>query len=338
MRRFASRVQVHQRDLVHVLQRISRRVLELRTEGPHVEDDAGVHKLLCRGAPHIAAQGRRGDARAVVGPRGGPSGGAAGCPGLTCGLPSAHHGPGNANRRSAGQRCRPPTSADWEAPGVPSRSAGPGNNMPFNAPKPVSDASLPRGTTQRRGSQQRRAAPQAAGQPQNQRCAARHATRMDFDAPWQHALGPGGHYYTPFQESVSASCFRNTAVPTKRHVQQHVTEVPVPVLYPSFCEGKQSSTEVVRPRPRGVPVDGALCCPHDDGTFRGHHGRFGTTESGAGAALDKLVLSRRRRPSAGRPSRRAGMPLERRYHRANGAPRRSPTTPRATTTPGGGTT
>ena len=31
---------------------------------------------------------------------------------------------------------------------------------------------------------------------------------MDFDAPWQHALGPGGHYYTPFQESVSASCFR----------------------------------------------------------------------------------------------------------------------------------
>ena len=78
---------------------------------------------------------------------------------------------------------------------------------------------------------------------------------MDFDAPWQHALGPGGHYYTPFQESVSASCFRNTAVPTKRHVQQHVTEVPVPVLYPSFCEGKQqSSTEVVRPRPRGVRV------------------------------------------------------------------------------------
>ena len=113
---------------------------------------------------------------------------------------------------------------------------------------------------------------------------------MDFDAPWQHALGPGGHYYTPFQESVSASCFRNTAVPTKRHVQQHVTEVPVPVLYPSFCEGKQqSSTEVVRPRPRGVPRDGALCCPHDDGTFLGHHGRFGTTESGAGAAIDKLV-------------------------------------------------
>ena len=111
---------------------------------------------------------------------------------------------------------------------------------------------------------------------------------MDFDAPWQHALGPGGHYYTPFQESVSASCFRNTAVPTKRHVQQHVTEVPVPVLYPSFCEGKQSSTEV-RPRPRGVPRDGALCCPHDDGTFRGHHGRFGTTESGAGAAMDTLV-------------------------------------------------
>ena len=63
----------------------------------------------------------------------------------------------------------------------------------------------------------------------------------------------------------------------------------MPVLYPSFCEGKQSSTEVVRPRPRGVPRDGALCCPHDDGTFRGHHGRFGTTESGAGAALDKLV-------------------------------------------------
>ena len=112
---------------------------------------------------------------------------------------------------------------------------------------------------------------------------------MDFDAPWQHALGPGGHYYTPFQESVSASCFRNTAVPTKRHVQQHVTEVPVPVLYPSFCEGKQQSSTEVRPRPRGVPRDGALCCPHDDGTFRGHHGRFGTTESGAGAALDKLV-------------------------------------------------
>ena len=112
---------------------------------------------------------------------------------------------------------------------------------------------------------------------------------MDFDAPWQHALGPGGHYYTPFQESVSASCFRNTAVPTKRHVQQHVTEVPVPVLYPSFCEGKQQSSTEVRPRPRGVPRDGALCCPHDDGTFRGHHGRFGTTESGAGAAMDTLV-------------------------------------------------
>ena len=110
---------------------------------------------------------------------------------------------------------------------------------------------------------------------------------MDFDAPWQHALGPGGHYYTPFQESVSASCFRNTAVPTKRHVQQHVTEVPVPVLYPSFCEG--SSRRRKFGRGRAASRGTAPCAAHDDGTFRGHHGRFGTTESGAGAALDKLV-------------------------------------------------
>ena len=88
---------------------------------------------------------------------------------------------------------------------------------------------------------------------------------MDFDAPWQHALGPGGHYYTPFQESVSASCFRNTAVPTKRHVQQHVTEVPVPVLYfppPSLLLCQQRPKELVAVCDAQLPLTTKVrrCC------------------------------------------------------------------------------
>ena len=189
--------------------------------------------------------------------------------------------------------------------------------MPYQSPGPTPPCHEPRHNAGAHNS----AVAQPLSHGAAQTSVALHDTRQGWTSTRPGSTRSAPAATTTLFRRASASCFRNTAVPTKRHVQQHVTEVPVPVLYPSFCEGKQSSTEVVRPRPRGVPRDGALCCPHDDGTFRGHHGRFGTTESGAGAARQPVPFATKAAgwTAAGRQCKaRAALPP------SSAGPRRSP--------------
>lgn len=119
---------------------------------------------------------------------------------------------------------------------------------------------------------------------------------MDFAEPWMNALGPGGHYYTPFHDPVSASAFRNTSVPTKRHVETIVTTVPVPALYPRF-DGREERDDRPRGSRRGGRGAGAPMQPTDegrsrwidDGAVRGHRGRAEDRSTCAGAAPGALV-------------------------------------------------